>query len=57
MPIGKQLSIASFHNVLKLGGALKSLLLKFSTQNATSHSKVEVSEEKSRLNGTQQLMV
>jgi hypothetical protein len=55
--IGTHLCVASFHNVLKLGGALTPKLLKFATQNATSSSKVEVNEEKSRSNETQQLMV
>jgi hypothetical protein len=55
--IGKHVSAASFNNVLKLGGVLIPLLLKFATQNATPNSKVEVNEEKSRLNGTQRLVV
>jgi len=55
--IDKYFSLASVHNVLKLEGALTSLLLKFFTQNSTSSSKVEVNEEKLRLNGTQRLML
>jgi len=55
--LGKHFSVASFHNVRKLGDALTSLLLKFVTKNATLSSKVEVNEEKTRLNGIQRLMV
>jgi hypothetical protein len=44
--IGKHLSVVSFHNVLKLGGALTPLLLKFATQNAISSSKVKVNMDK-----------
>lgn len=49
MPYRETFFVASFHNILKLEGALTSLLLKSVTQNATSSSKVEVNEEKSRL--------